>query len=349
VTDEIFTDDAPTILDRSTIERWATCPQQAHLIQCGCVSNVNRAMDVGSLVHACISRAIGNRRRLSISPPIMRECIETYAAECPRPDVQPDVVAAVRKTWSLVDAICRQPDGRERSPDDLLRYDGGHGERSGQLATDMQVGGGVAVRITGEVDLLMSTASIEELDLRDWKSGWKHWTASDVAASFQFQFYAYLVLANYPGVNTVTVRVFMTRDGQSTRAVEFRRRDMHTIGERINSAVLVYLAHHKAVAAVDVPAWPEPDKCGVCPCTLSCTMPSRPDADIAEDPEYFARRLIVLEAGAAKIRGALSKLVKANGADLDFGDLKFGQNKPKGKARAVPCDLYTIGDKAGEE
>lgn len=345
--EELFIDEpAPprlVIIDRSTLERWADCPHAAHLIASGAVSNGGRMAEVGSAVHAIISGAVALRAEHAATPAQMREHIETEAQRS-RPDIQPDVIAAMRRTYPLVMAICSQPDsGEPRAPEDLLRYDGGKGARSGQLAADF---GGV--RLTCEVDLLTSTPSPEEVDLWDWKSGWKHWTAMSVLASFQFNFYSYLVLRNYPKVNTVRVRVFMTRTGETTGVVVFRReRDMYPTGARIGQAVELYQRHAGEKSAEDVPAWPSPDKCRVCDAVLVCKVASEPEADVAREPEQAVRQLVVLDARLAHLRKALSAQVRARGEDYKFGDVCYGVGAPKGKPRATACKVY--GTKAGAE
>jgi hypothetical protein len=92
-------------------------------------------------------------------------------------------------------------------------------DRSGQLAADLIPADDDrgAVRLTSELDLLMATASEEELDWCDWKSGWKWWTATDVRDAFQFQMHAWLIFHRFPTVSRINCRVFMTREGFAPR------------------------------------------------------------------------------------------------------------------------------------
>jgi hypothetical protein len=95
--------------------------------------------------------------------------IQTRAVNS-RPDLQPAVVDALRKTYPIVELLCRQDNGQERAIEDLLRYDGGDGAASGQLASDLILrppsdAEEATVRLTAEMDLLMATGSVEELDL----------------------------------------------------------------------------------------------------------------------------------------------------------------------------------------
>ena len=341
---DLFIDDTPTILSRSDMEQWARCPHSAHLMASGAASNHSKPAEVGSAVHEVIAAAVAARADEGVSEVEMREMIREGAIRS-RPDIQPDVIRAAGATWSIVQFITTQSDGQKRSPDDILRFDGGKGAKTGQLGADLGTGENV-VRLTCEVDLLMSTPSTEEIELADWKSGWRHWTAMDVQASFQFSFYAYLVLRNYPTINTVRVRVFLTRDGSATGAVEFRRKDMYALEKRIESTVNIWREHHSASDPADVPAWPSPDKCGICPAATLCRFAHEPAADVARDPEAAIRQLVVLDTAAGQLRSGLAKLVRANGEDFQFeGGLCFGANKPV-KARAKVCDVYSI---RGEE
>lgn len=343
----------PIVIDRSTLERWATCPHQAALVAAGYASTGSADADAGNEVHAVLARAVAERAD-GATAAHLRDLIE-QGQLASRPDVQPDVCAAVRR-WPLVELLTRREDGAERAPEDLLRFDGGTGPRSGQLAADLIPAddGRPAVRLTCEVDVLVSTVSRERVRLIDWKSGRKWWTPTDVRESFQFQFYAELVFRTYPAVRTVEAVVFMTREGRGTDVVEFVEADRTRINARLRAAADIYLAHRDVVererAAENpnsvmgtVPAWPTPEKCAICPAVRVCTLAHRPANLDAVDPEGAVRQLVVLEEAAARIRGQLSARVRATGADLVYGEGKervaFGVGKPK-QQRAATCDLY---------
>jgi PD-(D/E)XK nuclease superfamily protein len=154
-----------------------------------------------------------------------------HMAATSRPDVQPQVVQALRRTFPIIEHLTTHPNNLPRASEDLMRYDGGEGQHAGQLAADilpaLDDGSRGPVRGTGELDLLLATVSPEELEMVDFKSGWREWNAGEVAESFQFQMYAWLVLQNYPAVQRVRVRVYITRAGEFTGAVEFTRRQDH--------------------------------------------------------------------------------------------------------------------------
>lgn len=354
--EELFSDEPaalpPIIVDRSTAERYSTCPAQAVLVERRIVSNESEMAQVGSAVHEILSAAVASRVD-GKRPNEIHELIKDLAAKS-RPDIQPDVMDACRRTYPIMELLCRHDNGEDRCPDDVMRFDGGAGAQSGQLAFDLipatETRG--AVCITGEVDLLMATASDKEVLLCDWKSGWKHWTAGDVQRSFQFQFYAYLVLCNYPGLQRVTVRVYMTREGGAASDVSFDRSQMYVIGKRIESAVNLCLEWRGKLTGA--PAWPEPAKCGICPASLNCPQAHEPEAGFSRDPKAALLRLVVISEVKKRIESGLNEIVRKgipgvrDPGDIISGKSAYGINKPK-KATAKLCSVYQVGGAASED
>ncbi len=336
---DAFVDDAPKaiIIDRSTAERYATCPHQGAIIDSRMVSTGSVLTDVGSEVHRVISEAIKARAE-GMNTIGVREVMATGAQKS-RPDVQPQVIDALN-VYRVTNLIC-MGDTAERHPADIIRFDGGEHEASGQVATQLfpAEGDRPPVIITCELDFLAATASTVEVDLLDWKSGWRHWTAGLVAQSFQFQWYAFVIWRNYPRVERVRVRVVETRSGNTTGEVVFtREKHEFPITARIETAVGNYLQYRGQTPA-KVPAWPEPDKCATCDAALQCKLAHEPAADVARDPEGAVRQLIVLQTAADRLKASLSVAVRKQGKDFVFDDVAFGVGKPKAQ-RAAACDYY---------
>jgi hypothetical protein len=325
----------PLIVDRSTVERYATCPAQGAYVDAGAVNTCSPEAESGSEVHRILAVAVKARSMDGMRANGLRDLIEQMAMAS-SPDLQPDVIEALKRSYSIVQLICEHPKtGEQRNPDDLIRFDGGEGAHRGQISGDMDVDGTV-VRLTCEIDLLMATASEAALSAWDWKSGHRWWTATDVRFSFQFQFYAYLILRTYPSVETVEFSVFMTREGVGTDPATFRRKDMFSIGERIKSAVRLLLQHRSADPST-VPAWPAPEKCSTCPAVKLC---ARRHTDAIDDPEQALKSLIVLDAAADRYRSQLTAIVRQRG-DLVYQDVAYGQCAPLERApRAKPCKIY---------
>lgn len=357
-TEDLFTDAPaalpPVICDRSTLERYANCPAQAVMVERRIASNGSQPAQVGSAVHEILSDAV----KLRIDggrPNELRDLIQDLATKS-RPDIQPEVMAACRRTYPIVDLICRHENGEERNADDIIRHDGGKGAQSGQLAFDILPATDERgpIRMTGELDLLLATESDKEARIVDYKSGWKHWTAGDVARSFQFQFYAYLVLANYPSLQRVMVQVFLVRDGTAVSEVAFDRSQMYPIGQRIQSAVKLYLFWRGTDNTEIVDAWPEPAKCAICPASINCRLAHEPEAEFSRNPDAMLAKLVVMTAAKKRIEGYLSEIVRKgiervrDPGDIVCGKTAFGVEKPA-KSRAKPCGVYQIGAPASDE
>lgn len=330
----------PPVIGRSELERWQSCPQQAAQVEGGHVSTGSIPATIGNEVHRILGEACKFRRVEAYTAFDLRQWITSEAAKS-RPDVQPDVIDAIRySVWKFVEILTTRPDsGEERHPEDIMRFDSGDGDMSGQLSADLVMSEDVTIRVTGELDVLIATISPDELDLWDTKSGHAHHTATSVKSSFQFQVYCWLIWRNYPKCQRVTVRVFMSMKNQITSAVSFDRSEYFNIEQRIKSSVEAYLKY-KGMKLEDVPAWPELKKCTICDAVMVCPKAFEP---MATDPEQALRQLIVLQAKATRIKALLTIKVREDG-ELVYGagtrdSVAFGTGKPK-KARAAICAVY---------
>lgn len=344
---KMFTDEPeapPIILGRSELELWATCPHAAFMLEKGQVSNESRLASEGDESHKVISACVKARRDKSANLYQLREIASDLAAKS-RPDIQPGVIDACRSVYPILEHLCHKPYDTERAPEDILRYDGGEGAQSGQLAFDLlpaaEDGSRGPVRLTGELDLLLATPSKEEVEVPDWKSGYKHWTASDIEQSFQFQFYAALVFRTYQSVNRVRVRVFMPRKGTSTSYVEFRRDQMYVIESRLKSAVDICLKHRDAKDASEVPAWPLPEKCAICPAAPYCKLAHRPELDFKLDEAAYLAQYVAMQAAADRMADVMAVAVRQQGREIVGDGFAFGVDAPA-SSRSKPCKLYQI-------
>lgn len=322
-------DDELPVVDRSTLERWATCPAQARLLAGRKEPPLPSVATTGTEIHRCLSQTVteylasdGNMRPGEIVEVALALLVQS------RPDVQPDVMHAIRPAlWSWARMVAGI------NPLNILHYDGGTGKRSGQLAID--IGG---YRVTSEVDFCHAGPSPELVHVVDYKTGWGTWTASDVADSFQFQLHAVLLMHLYERVNGVEVSVWNTRTNQRTYRVVFDRRDYDTYRARIAEAVSVMLVNQSR--AIDsVPAWPTSEKCRLCQVADRC-----PAVHLdAETPEAKLSRLIVLERAVEEVSEQLAAIVEETGRDvqLESGEaFGFGRKKRTTKPKA---EVYVIG------
>lgn len=327
-------------LDRSTLEGYATCPHRQRLVETVVKSTGPEAVS-GSEVHRILSDLITSY--IDCGADMGRdEILERLwrGMRTARPDVQPDVIDALRPSvWALATFFMGDKNSRGVLPSAVMRYDGGEGNRSGQLSADMRTVPAVA---TGEVDLLLATTVKQVVHLKDWKSGHKFWTADAVADSFQFQDYAWLVLENYPNVEEVIVSILNTRSNVWTYEVTFPRSRIDSYRSRVENAAAHWWRWHNT-SAEKTEAWPIRDKCEKCPALAACRFA---DTDIAQDSESMLRTFVALEQRASAIGKTLTARVKETGADIRLPDgTAYGWfDKPRSTRRPTASVYVTNGE-----
>lgn len=335
MTDEWIDDEKLRIVDRSALELYTVCPQQAVWMDSGVILNETREMASGNAVHDALSlvtrefvdslstsdSGFGGYRAAEL-----KETLDAYLLTS-RPDIQQDAIDAMRASaWSwckFLSVIHRE---------EVLKFDGGEGSKSGQVSVDIPH---LGLRLTSEIDFLHAGPAPEVIHEIDYKTGHKIWSSSNVAESFQFQFHAYLLLTEYPNVKAVEVRVWNTRSNRLTYGVVFdRTRDFSAIENRIMRAA-TELAKWSGKDPKGVDAWPAVDKCTNCRAACYCTA-SRHIGDQQSNPESLLEGIIHLRAKADAKEEILKGIVRQTGKDviLPNGD-SFGLGKPKGKPRAT--------------
>lgn len=331
--DFIDDDSDALVVDRSTLENYATCPRKARYIELGVVNNHSLIAAAGEAAHDAFSEAV--TYYVETHGEIqLQELIQTveYKLNDSRPDIQPDAIRAARPSiwpWSRFIASI--------NPQNILRYDGGKGSKSGQLAWDVE---SVKARITSEVDLLYSGPSKECLHELDYKSGHKPWTASDVANSFQFQLHAWLIFHNYPDLQGLYVSVWATRVNRQTYRVEFTRDQLPAISARVSMALREWY-FHRTHAPDKAPAWPAAEKCRICPAAALCPQAGAEARELAANPGAYVDLMHVYSTALDQMKKAASSHVEATGADIvSPSGIAFGIGKPK-TARKQPKALYT--------
>lgn len=321
------------VLDRSDAELWATCPWAAKAKADGKLLCHSTAANSGNEVHHAISRVIqdhiGSGGGLRAGE--LRQAMES-ALRYSRPDVQPDALAGLMPSlWGVADLLSGI------HPTNILAFDGGEGEKSGQLSYDVPFGDDT-VRLTTEVDLLTATESIEVLDEIDWKTGWKEHTKGSIATSFQFQFHAVVVLTKFPNIRCVRVRVWNTRLRRLTYAVEFTRDDLPKYEARLKMAAYTFMQHRNAE---NPPTWPAVEKCVICDaCAICPLLQGTETLDAAIDPGGYVERMAVLDAALGGMKKVAAALRKKLGHDIvGPTGAAFGWGKPK-TDRAPSNKLY---------
>ena len=326
-------------VDRSTLEMAAECPALERYISSGVAVHENRIMATGQEGHDAVARTISEyvASRGSMNVGELADYLTSEVLSA-RPDVQPDVIAAMRPSiWSW----CRFIAGSDLRWQNILRWDGGEGEHSGQLAIPFD---GLGLAPTSEVDLLTKPVAAPVLHLDDYKAGWKFHSHLDVATSFQFQFHWVLIAHNYPEIEALSVRVWNMRKNRRTHPVLFDRRDLDAFTARVRHAAGVWLQNrHRLPGEAD--AWPGVEKCLDCPAARVC-----PKGKLnGETPVQLLEQYIVQTEAVKLLEKRLWAEVKRSGGDivLPNGDA-FGNEKPR-KTKKPTNPVYQVGKQESEE
>lgn len=342
MSNEFLIDDY-AVVDRSTLERFSQCPAQARFIEDRRVRDTSDEAESGSAVHEAFSRVttayVESRGQMGVSD--LKDELLSEACRA-RPDIQPDVVNAIRAcAWPWAKFL------NSIHHDNVLRWDGGDGERSGQLAHDFAE---FRLRPTTELDLLFVSKSTDLLEVIDYKSGFKRWTHDDVSDSFQFAMQAWLCLHNYPEVQAVRVRVWNTRINTLTYAVTYQRADLYPLDWRIRSACLAYHTH-RGRKPEDSETWPTVAKCQMCGAAALCPAASREIQEGALDAAGLVDEIVARRANLAAMEKIAAGIVKSTGRDIvtPAGNC-FGTGRPKRKVspKYEPYSIAKDEDDGGE-
>ncbi len=340
--DEVVSPDDYTLLDRSTLENWASCPAMASFVAAGLVNTSSAIANAGNGVHDAVSSAITEwiDQNGECGQRYLKEFLDTELTHS-RPDVQPDVIRAARRAvYSWSEFICGNrydPDKNGIAPENILHYDGGEGERCGQLAYDFD---DFQCRVTSEVDFLAAAnATPEVLYEIDIKSGHKLVTMDVVGDSFQFQMHSMLVFHKYLECKVLRVSAWNTRTNKRSWAYEFPREHFSAYRNRVHSAAS-YWYRYRDLPPERCPAWPEKYKCSICDaahlCPASCSVPQ--DGESAED---VLDSVVALKAKIKAKTDWLTAQADKRGKDIVSGSACWGRHKPKADKKAT-ATLYEV-------
>lgn len=320
MSDDIFADFLP-VVDRSRLQSYATCPLQARLSEQR-KGTVGEDAEIGEQVHRAFGRVVQcllddhNMHRSAIAETFEREL------QSSRPDLQPKVIDAAKASiWPLASYLA------EINPLNVLHFDGGQGEKSGQLSCDIEA---LQFRLTRESDFVHATDSTEVLRVLDLKSGRKQWDYDAVLSEFAFAIDAYLLFQKYERVQVVQIAVWMTRFGHRTPFVDFSRRRMADIYGQILTAYDA-LARNERAPIEKVEAFPTEEKCRICSCAASCRLA---EAEFATDPAILVDQLIASEARVKALEKRLSAVRDETGRDIvSPNGNAYGTEKPSSRKK----------------
>ncbi len=311
--------------DRSLLEQFSWCPASARFIQTGRVQTANFLNTVGNVVHDAFSVTLAEYvRELEVdlaSPITPSDLVDTAMGRLvrARPDVQPEAIAAAQPSlWPWAKYLFNI------MPSNILKFDGGEGERDGQLGWDLPH---LNACPTSELDLLHATDSTALLAEIDYKSGWKQWTEDDIKQSFQFQMHAVLVFENFTDVvEALDVRVWPTRSKEPTLPVRFHRKYLAEYSGRVVEALETAITYGNTEPE-KCPTWAGKEKCRICDAARVC--PVTPLNSCVIDPKQFVKDYIAVQAKAAAMREEAASYVDFSGADIVLDDgTAFGRRRP---------------------
>jgi len=320
------------IVDRTELERSAECPAQAAAHATGknkCASSIAAA---GNEVHLALSKALTDY--LDMQGGInVGELADTLTGHlnASRPDVQPEAIDACRASiyaWAKFISTV--------SPANVLRYDGGRGDKSGQLAYDWP---DLGIRVTSEVDLLLSKGR-ELLVEYDYKAGNKLWTTADVEAAFQFALHAFLVFKTFEEPQALLVRIWNTRSNKVTWSAEFLRKDLPAIERRVRSAAEAWRKWRDKPEKA--PAFPTIQKCSICDAAAFCPATNFDIQEFAKDRETAIDSLVAMEAKVDALKKLAGAWVDKNQRDIvTAAGNCFGVGKPASTRKPTKA-LYSV-------
>lgn len=327
----------PIYLDRSMLERYATCPFQGFAVETGLVTDNSPEADSGTAVHGVIAEAVGRYATDGIP---LREYLEQEILMV-RPDVQTDACAGLRRSIWAIDKFLTS-----RAPQDIIAYQGGEGDRSSQLAWELlpATKSRGPVMPTSEIDLLLAGGTKVELRSIDWKTGRRMWNTEDVKASFQFRMHAWLVFHKFPDLQLLHTQVWMTRLNILLPAVTFTRKMTQDF-----TGILLQAVEYRRQAmenGTEPEAWPSPDKCLLCAAVHECPRATGQAFKLNENPIAFAHDTQVMKFVVDKRLADLRKYVDEREGDLRGEGIGFGLDAPKPprKPSAKSYQFYDIPD-----
>ena len=321
-------------LDRSTLENYALCPFMAHAIETGKVRDNSIFALSGTEAHDAMGSIVAEFEvgRSNNVADLAANAL-AVARTC-NPLVQPDVLDAVRPSlYKFARFLFYREDGKRRNPADVLRHQGGEGDRGGQLTAKIEpaTDPGKVYLLTSEVDLLLAGWNEKWLCEIDWKTGHGLYSPTSIRESFQFQMHAWLLSEVYPGLEGVSVQVWNTRIGRATPWVNFTREDFRDFRAR---AMRCLIEREEAFAVKTAGTNPFVDTCSCCPATGTCPSVYAPSAELADAPDVFLAETVALQEVVEARKKALYAWCRKNGP-LSAAGVTCGERPPSSRKPSI--------------
>jgi len=291
----------PITFDRSDLENTANCPFQAKAIRDGKVKNVSRPMDIGTEGHRLIAEGItwGEGDYMAAADYVLEEVAKA------RPDIQPDVIKALRFIANELKRIGNYSYGS------LIGVE----KQFTALLFPATPSRG-AIYVTACIDLANAGRDKTVLHIHDWKTGYKQRSNSEAYADFQTCCYAWILFYTYPDVQEIHFWYDNTMFDTRAYCKLERDRDYHNFQGRIEQAVLLRLQECED-------AWPDLEKCSWCPATAICPHVIAEARDFNADKEAFLLQLIATQSRLTAMKKVANAHVKEHG-NIVFGNHIYG-------------------------
>lgn len=287
------------IADRSIVEQYANCPEQADLTRKHGSGTDDILPVVGTFIHALADQAI----KFGPTSDEIANYIEEALPKV-RPDVQPHAIRAAKHLCTMFLKIPAE------------RIIGAEMQVSA-IFPDLRNKDGLRFKITTCIDLLVQGIG-STLHVYDYKTGYKKRGKQETFDNFQAWFIAYILFKTYPNIDGIHFWFFETRYGTTPYAY-FDRND-NKAGEhnlpgltlerqmeaRIGEALKYWHGECKE-------AWPEPEKCLWCNHISKCKWADKELKQIAGDPKAAVDLFAVLSARTAELKKHLGSLHQASG------------------------------------
>ena len=288
-----------TYHDRSELENYANCPFMAWAIATKKVQDINGLAMVGQLAHKVIGETLEQRgEEYAAFSMYLREELSKV-----RPDLQPEVIAALRNFLKTVDTF---------DPWRIVSVE----KQYSTVFWEATRSEGPHV-ITCCIDFITAGKDETSLVVWDWKSGWKRWTNTLARTAFQTHFYSFVLFKEFPQVETIHFWYDNTRYESRAYAKITREFDYHNYQARIAETIRLKMSGSKE-------AWPLPEKCAWCPACLICPHAIEAARDFQVNPVGHLQQYRVLKSAVKKMKTTMTAYCKETGNTLWADGKPFG-------------------------
>ena len=321
--DKIRKSQQPQIVDRTDLEKMATCPQQYQLCKEQKIDVDSELAQIGTEIHRLAEEAFKAGYETRANPEDVADYIVNELPKA-RPDIQPQVLRMGK--W-LADKAANIPIHRllaDQKGVPFIEY------QIDYLFDSIKNKDGQPYKITTCIDLAFSGNN--SIHVIDWKTGFKKRSNQEAFDSIQAEFITLILWKMFPQINIIHFWFYETRWGTSAYACF----DRESEEPRLPHLTQEMAFQQRIISTLQLfrydcrDAWPEPKKCSQCDLIKFCEYANKRAFDLAKDPKAFIDQIVVLDELLTKQKKTASDYVKAHGA-IQGTKVKFDwiPSKPK--------------------